>query len=123
MTAPHCHALYTVAQVRALDRCAIETLGIPGYEFMRRAAAAAFASLRRRWPEARRIAVYCGPGNNGGDGFLLALLAHEAGLAAEAWALAEDARGDAAQARAACEQRGVDRKSTRLNSSHMSISY
>ncbi|WP_424682880.1 NAD(P)H-hydrate dehydratase [Frateuria sp. YIM B11624] len=107
MTAPHCHALYTVAQVRTLDRRAIETLGIPGYELMRRAAAAAFASLRRRWPEARRVAVYCGPGNNGGDGFLLALLAHEAGLAAEVRALAEDARGDAAQARAACEQGGV----------------
>lgn len=107
MTAPHCHALYTVAQVRALDRRAIEALGIPGYELMRRAAAAAFASLRRRWPEARRVAVYCGPGNNGGDGFLLALLAHEAGLAAEVWALAKDAHGDAAQARAACEQGGV----------------
>jgi NAD(P)H-hydrate epimerase len=107
MTAPHCHALYTVAQVRALDRRAIETLGIPGFELMRRAAAAAFAGLRRRWPDAQRIAVYCGPGNNGGDGFLLALLAHEAGLAAEAWALADEAGGDAAQARAACEQGGV----------------
>ena len=36
MTVPHCHALYTVAQVRALDRRAIEEMGIPGYELMRR---------------------------------------------------------------------------------------
>ena len=108
MTAPRCHALYTVAQVRALDRRAIDVLGIPGDELMRRAAAAAFASLRRHWPDAQRIAVYCGPGNNGGDGYLLALLAHEAGLAAEAWALADDAGGEeAARARSACEHGGV----------------
>ncbi|MGN2247833.1 NAD(P)H-hydrate dehydratase [Frateuria sp. GZRR35] len=108
MTAPHRHALYTVAQVRALDRRAIEVLGIPGYELMRRAAAAAFASLRRHWPHAQRIAVYCGPGNNGGDGYLLALLAHEAGMAADVLALAEAAgEGDAARARTACEQGGV----------------
>src|SRR3569623_3584982 len=108
MTAPHRHALYTVAQVRALDRRAIEELGIPGYELMRRAAAAACAGLRRHWPQARRIAVYCGPGNNGGDGFLLALLAHEAGYAVQAIALAEaPGEGDAARARAACECAGV----------------
>ncbi|UGB39055.1 NAD(P)H-hydrate dehydratase [Frateuria soli] len=108
MNAPHCHALYSVAQVRAMDRRAIEELGIPGYELMRRAAAAAFASLRRHWPQVQRIAVYCGPGNNGGDGYLLALLAHEAGLAVEAHALAEPTgKGDAASARAACERAGV----------------
>jgi ADP-dependent NAD(P)H-hydrate dehydratase / NAD(P)H-hydrate epimerase len=108
MTAPHCHALYTVSQVRALDRRAIEQLGVPGYELMRRAAAAALASLRRHWPQVQRVAAYCGPGKNGGDGFLLALLAHEAGLAVEVMALAGAAgEGDAARARSACEQAGV----------------
>lgn len=108
MTAPHRHALYTVAQVRALDRRAIGELGIPGYELMRRAAAAAFASLRRHWPQAQRVTVYCGPGNNGGDGYLLALLAHEAGLVADVHALAESSgEGDAVSARTACEQAGV----------------
>jgi NAD(P)H-hydrate epimerase len=108
MTSPRCHALYTAAQVRALDARAIEELGIPGYELMRRAAAAALASLRRRWPQARRIAVYCGPGNNGGDGFLLALLAREAGLSVEVFALTgASGSGDAARAREACGQGGV----------------
>lgn len=108
MTSPHSHALYTVAQVRALDRHAIDGLGIPGYELMRRAAAAALAGLRRCWPQAQRIAVYCGPGNNGGDGFLLALLAREAGLAVEVCALGDPRDGgDAARARAACDQGGV----------------
>lgn len=108
MTAPHRNALYTATQVRELDRHAIDGLGIAGFELMRRAAAAAFASLRRHWPRARRIAVYCGPGNNGGDGFLLALLARDAGLAVEVFALAASSHeGDAAQARLACEQAGV----------------
>ncbi|HET6804464.1 MAG TPA: NAD(P)H-hydrate dehydratase [Frateuria sp.] len=108
MTVPDCHALYTVAQVRALDRRAIADLGVPGFELMRRAAAAALASLRRHWPQAQRVAVYCGPGNNGGDGYLLALLAREAGLAAEVMALVDGSgEGDAARARVACAQGGV----------------
>lgn len=95
------HDLYTVAQVRALDRRAIETLGVPGFELMRRAAQAALTQLRRRWPQALRIVVACGPGNNGGDGFLLATLANEAGLHAQAIALGEASSGDAQRARQA----------------------
>ena len=107
-SSPHSHDLYTVEQVRALDRRAIDELGVPGIELMRRAAWAALASLRRHWPQAQRITVYCGPGNNGGDGFLLAALAREAGLRAEVVALADAAQGDAAQARAAWEDAGGD---------------
>ncbi|WP_329740699.1 NAD(P)H-hydrate dehydratase [Dyella sp. A6] len=103
---PHSHDLYTVEQVRALDRRAIGGCGVPGIELMRRAAWAGWSSLRRHWPEARRIAVYCGPGNNGGDGFLLALLAREAGVQVELLALADVARGDAALARDAWTQSG-----------------
>ncbi len=47
---------------------------------MERAGSAAFRLLRERWPEARRIEVLCGPGNNGGDGYVLARLAQAAGL-------------------------------------------
>lgn len=72
--------LYSVAQVRAFDRAAIEQHGIAGYELMQRAAAAAFAHLRARWPQARGIGVVCGGGNNGGDGYVLARLARAAGL-------------------------------------------
>lgn len=103
----HRHALYTVEQVRALDRRAIDELGIPGYELMRRAAWSALSSLRRHWPSARRIVVYAGPGNNGGDGFLLAALAHEAGMQAEVFAIGGPSHGDAAQARAACVEAQV----------------
>lgn len=74
------HALFSTATVREIDRRAIESLGIPGYTLMCRAAATALRHLRLRWPEARRIAVLCGPGNNGGDGLVLARLAMAEGL-------------------------------------------
>jgi NAD(P)H-hydrate epimerase len=96
----HLRDLYTVEQVRALDRRAIDDLGISGFELMNRAAGAAFTWLRRQWPHARRIVVFCGPGNNGGDGYLLASLAHDAALNVEVVELSDAARGDAAQARA-----------------------
>jgi NAD(P)H-hydrate epimerase len=93
------NALYTAAQVRALDAQAIEALGVPGIELMRRAATAALAVLRERWPRARRIVVLCGPGNNGGDGFLLGALALAQDLQVEVLALTAQSHGDAAQAR------------------------
>jgi len=102
----HRHELYTVDQVRALDRRAIDDLGVPGYELMERAAASALVCLRQRWPQARRIAVYCGPGNNGGDGFLLAALACEAGLQVDVIALGESRGDDAVRARREYEHGG-----------------
>jgi hydroxyethylthiazole kinase-like uncharacterized protein yjeF len=93
-------AIYTAAQVRALDRFAIDTLNIPGYALMRRAGGAALAALRRHWPQARRIVVVCGPGNNGGDGYVLARLARDEHLEVIAVSLSDPAnlRGDAARA-------------------------
>ncbi|HET7611203.1 MAG TPA: NAD(P)H-hydrate dehydratase [Rhodanobacteraceae bacterium] len=91
-------ALFTTAQVRALDRAAIDG-GIDGIELMGRAARAALDVLRRRWPQARSLAVACGPGNNGGDGFLLAALAREAGLQVGVAAVGDRSSGDAALAR------------------------
>ena len=68
-------AVHTAAQVRALDRHAIDDLQIPSYTLMTRAGEAALGALRSCWPSAQRIAVVCGPGNNGGDGYVLARLA------------------------------------------------
>jgi len=72
--------LYLAEQVRALDHCAIAQFGIPGLTLMERAGVAAFGLLRTRWPAARHITVLCGTGNNGGDGFVVARLALQAGL-------------------------------------------
>ncbi len=73
-------ALYTSEQSRRLDRLAQSRFEIDGIELMERAGREAFACLRRHWPEAGRIVVVAGPGNNGGDGFVVARLAREAGL-------------------------------------------
>jgi NAD(P)H-hydrate epimerase len=91
-------ALFTTAQVRALDRAAIDG-GIAGIELMERAARASLDVLRRRWPQARSATVVCGPGNNGGDGFLLAALARAAGMEVHVVALGDHAAGDVALAR------------------------
>ena len=99
-------ALHTVKQMREIDRAALAALGIGGSELMRRAAGDALRSLQRHWPQARRIRVYCGPGNNGGDGFLLGVLAREAGLQVDIVALDCSAQGDAAAARAAWSDGG-----------------
>lgn len=101
MSEPSPRDLYTVDDMRRIDRAALDALGISGSELMRRAASDALRSLHRRWPQARRLRVHCGPGNNGGDGFLLGVLAREAGLQVDMVALAETSRGDAASARAA----------------------
>lgn len=72
--------LYIAAQVRELDRIAIEEFSIPGITLMERAGDAAYQLLRTKWPEAKNILVLCGPGNNGGDGYILARLAKDENL-------------------------------------------
>ena len=71
--------VYSAGQVRAMDRHAIEQLGIAGYTLMTRAGEAALDLLGESWPSARRLAVVCGAGNNAGDGYVLARLARAAG--------------------------------------------
>jgi len=100
--------LYSAAQMRELDRLAIEAAGIPGYTLMNRAADAAWAALRSRWPQARTLAVLCGAGNNGGDGFVLARLARADDRSVRVLQLGDEQRirGDALTARAAWLEAG-----------------
>ncbi len=98
-------SLYTIEQVRRLDQAAIAG-GIPGFELMQRAASAAFALLRVCWPDARKVLVLAGNGNNGGDAFLVARLASLAGLDVGVVALGHESHGDAGLARAAWLESG-----------------
>jgi ADP-dependent NAD(P)H-hydrate dehydratase / NAD(P)H-hydrate epimerase len=93
-------ALYSTAQVRALDAYAINTLSVPGYTLMKRAGEAALRYLRTRFPTAHSIVIVCGGGNNGGDGYVLARVAQAAGLTVTVLAAVpvEALRGDARQA-------------------------
>ncbi len=92
--------LYTAAQVRELDRIAIETRGIPGYRLMCRAGQALVDCIARTWPAAGRVCVLCGPGNNGGDGYVVARLLRAAGIDVRVLSLPDpdSLKGDAAQA-------------------------
>ncbi|MEX0951650.1 MAG: NAD(P)H-hydrate dehydratase, partial [Gammaproteobacteria bacterium] len=90
MTAAWPTELYSAAGVRALDTTAIEQFSIPALTLMQRAGAAAYAVLRERWPDARHICVVCGRGNNAGDGFVLARLAHADGLTVQVLAIDTD---------------------------------
>ena len=66
-----------------MDQRAAVLPGTSSFELMQRAGAASWAVLRERWPRAKRVAVACGPGNNGGDGYVLARLAKANGCLVE----------------------------------------
>ncbi|MCB1679400.1 MAG: NAD(P)H-hydrate dehydratase [Halioglobus sp.] len=102
--------LYTAQQTRALDHCAIHQQGIPGITLMSRAARAAFDSLLELWPQPGPLQVLCGTGNNGGDGFLIADLAHKRGIAVTVLQLgdAQKIGGDALRARQQALANGVE---------------
>ena len=72
--------LFSVAQVRACERKAIDTLDISELELMQRAGKALLHSIKKFFPEAQTIAIFCGAGNNAGDGYVLAKLAYLHGL-------------------------------------------
>ena len=102
-------SLYSAAQVRELDRRAIEECGVAGFELMSRAGVATLRVLRARFPRARRFAILCGPGNNGGDGYIVARRAKEMGLEPTVFAFGDRARAsaDATAARLQCEAAGL----------------
>lgn len=100
--------LYSAAQVRELDARLIAA-GTAGFELMQRAAYATWRALRRRWPQAGRLTVLAGHGNNAGDGYVVACLARRAGWAVQLWQVVEPARlqGDAALAYAQAQAEAV----------------
>lgn len=75
---------FSRAGVRALDAAAINELGIPGILLMENAGASIeHACIRKLGGHAgaHRVAVFCGPGNNGGDGYALARRLHVRNIA------------------------------------------
>ncbi len=86
--------------MRAADAAAIAS-GIPGRRLMERAGIAVARAAAERWP-GRDMLVLCGPGNNGGDGFVAARRLQEAGLGVRLALLGERSalKGDAALAAA-----------------------
>ncbi|MDD9811802.1 MAG: NAD(P)H-hydrate dehydratase [Gammaproteobacteria bacterium] len=90
--------IYQAHQTRELDRFVIEQCGVPGLELMRRAGEAAFARMMERYSGAGCMVVVCGPGNNGGDGYVVAECARRIGMRVTVLAAAAPATADAAAA-------------------------
>lgn len=103
MTDPMDTLLLTPDEMGLADRAAA-TSGLSSYCLMERAGQAVAAAALRHFPDALRFVVLCGPGNNGGDGYVAARALHEAGAATVVHAHGDPERlkGDALQARDRC---------------------
>jgi ADP-dependent NAD(P)H-hydrate dehydratase / NAD(P)H-hydrate epimerase len=90
----------SAAEMEICDRATTERFGIPSFKLMQNAASAVAAFAQAQFPEARRIAVLCGRGNNGGDGMAAARLLHQSGIEVVVILLgtSDGLKGDAAQA-------------------------
>lgn len=89
--------LLTAKEMADADRLAIAG-GVPGLTLMEKAGSAVADEVARRFPDASLVTVLCGPGNNGGDGFVAARLLRDRGYTVRLGLLGEVARlpGDAA---------------------------
>lgn len=102
----------TCQQVRDLDAYAIQRLGIPGVVLMENAGrnAAEFILRTLADPDRHEVVVLCGPGNNGGDGFVIARHLHNAAVKVRVILATapEKIRGDAAINLAILERMGLE---------------
>jgi ADP-dependent NAD(P)H-hydrate dehydratase / NAD(P)H-hydrate epimerase len=88
----------TADEMRTIDRVTSERFGVHSLGLMENAGTAVAAFAKEHWPQAERITVVCGKGNNGGDGFVAARKLHQAGRVVEVLLLGDPAelKGDAA---------------------------
>lgn len=86
--------ILTAAQMRSIEQAAIESGDVTGLELMERAGQGVVEAIFQEWPElagnapepqAKRAVVLCGPGNNGGDGFVVARLLKDRGWEVEVY--------------------------------------
>src|ERR1700676_4166014 len=90
--------IVSAAEMREIDRATSERFGVPSITLMENAGSAVARFVLSDYPQAERVAVICGKGNNGGDGFVAARKLVEAGRAVRLILLCEpkELRGDAA---------------------------
>jgi ADP-dependent NAD(P)H-hydrate dehydratase / NAD(P)H-hydrate epimerase len=90
--------IVTATEMRAIDRVTSERFGVPSLTLMENAGAAVAAHVLALYPAAQSIVVFCGKGNNGGDGFVAARVLHEKRKTVQIILLADpdELKGDAA---------------------------
>jgi len=90
--------IVTAEEMRAIDRATSERFGVPSLTLMENAGAAVADHVLTHHGAVRRVVVFCGKGNNGGDGFVAARRLHQKGKTVQVILLADpaDLKGDAA---------------------------
>jgi hydroxyethylthiazole kinase-like uncharacterized protein yjeF len=89
-------SLYVSKQVVELDHLVMQHEGIPAIVLMKRAGRKAFDCMVDLWPQTTALHLFCGAGNNGGDGYVIAALAKQRNLNVTLWTLGEPAKDSAA---------------------------
>ncbi len=99
----------TAVEMGAADRATVDRFGVPFGELMERAGTAVARFVLSRYPRAKRVAVLCGTGNNGGDGFVAARALLTAGMQVSVFLLGEEAKlqGAAADAFGLLDQTAI----------------
>lgn len=69
--------IFDTGQIKEIDRYTIINEPVSSIELMERAAGACVEWIAGRFPTDRQFLIYCGPGNNGGDGLAIARLLHD----------------------------------------------
>jgi len=102
-------SVYSAKQVLENEANVAQSQNIALFELMHSAGAAVFEQLLKSWPNTEHILVLCGKGNNGGDGFIVALLAHKANIKIDVLLMCnvDELKGDALLAYQAMTTAGV----------------
>src|SRR5260370_37496792 len=77
----HPMKIVSAAEMREIDRATSERFGVPSINLMENAGSAVAHFTLSDYPQAERVGIFCGKGNNGGDGFAVAPKLVEAGPA------------------------------------------
>lgn len=78
-------AIYSVKAIREIEQAVMTRLSLSGFTLMQRAGQAVFDVMMEYFNHVKKIAVVCGGGNNGGDGYVFAQVAHLAGFVVTVW--------------------------------------
>jgi NAD(P)H-hydrate epimerase len=89
-------SLYLAQQVAELDRLVMQHEGIAPTVLMKRAGRHAFECLLACWPLTTALHIFCGAGNNGGDGYVIAALAKQRNVNVTVWTFGEPTKESAA---------------------------
>jgi hydroxyethylthiazole kinase-like uncharacterized protein yjeF len=103
-------ALFNAKTVRELDRLAIENTGISSFDLMQKAGAVAFVELIETFGEPSFLHVFCGGGNNGGDGYIVAALAAASNISVTIYEVGNTTAisGDAELAKQLCVEANIN---------------